>query len=187
MDDARGKDPFDPRRVLPYGRGEEGLDLTSSLKAKFGARSNQAHEIRGKALGSNVTTRRKSWYEITILGAFGVMSETKFGVFVTYILDAKFGTIAPGSNPLAPRPLIWSLSDMVCFTCTGVRNPPLMSVRDFLFANRTGDSLSGVSFNPFHHIQIVITLKVCKDAIGLGQAISSHLPLKVRKKESLRK
>ena len=109
LDDARGKDPFDPRRVLPYGRGEEGLDLTSSLKAKFGARSNQAHQIRGKALGSNVTTRRKSWYEITILGAFGVMSETKFGVFVTYILDAKFGTKAPGSDPLAPRPLIWSL------------------------------------------------------------------------------
>ena len=27
---------------------QEGLDLTSSLEAKFGARSSQVHQIRGK-------------------------------------------------------------------------------------------------------------------------------------------
>ena len=34
--------------VLPEIRRGGGLDLTSSLKAKFGARSGQVHQIRGK-------------------------------------------------------------------------------------------------------------------------------------------
>ena len=45
-----------------------------------------------KNLGSSVTTRRKIWERITILGAFGVISEiqkAKFGVFVTYIFGGK--------------------------------------------------------------------------------------------------
>ena len=41
------------RGVLPYqevggGGGAGGLDLTSSSEAKFGARSSQGHQIRGK-------------------------------------------------------------------------------------------------------------------------------------------
>ena len=45
-----------------------------------------------KNLGSSVTTRRKNWERITILGAFGVISEiqrAKFGVFVTYIFGGQ--------------------------------------------------------------------------------------------------
>ena len=45
-----------------------------------------------KNLRSSVTTRRKSWERITILGEFGVISEiqrARFEVFVTYILGGK--------------------------------------------------------------------------------------------------
>ena len=43
-------------------------------------------------MGSSVTTRRKNWERITILGTFGVISEIqrpKFGVSVTYIFGGK--------------------------------------------------------------------------------------------------
>ena len=75
-----------------YIRRSGGLDLTSSLEAKFGARFSQVHQNKRKNLGSSVTTRRKSWGRITILGAFGVISEiqrAQFGVFVTYIFGGK--------------------------------------------------------------------------------------------------
>ena len=81
--------------LLTEGQGEYfhirmsgGLDLTSNLQAKFGARSSQVSPNKRKNLGRSVTTRRKSNPN------FGVKSETqsaKFGVFVTYIFEAKFG------------------------------------------------------------------------------------------------
>ena len=37
-----------PQRVLPDKEVQGGLDLTSSLEAKFGARSGQFHQIREK-------------------------------------------------------------------------------------------------------------------------------------------
>ena len=43
-------------------------------------------------MGSSITTRRKSWEKVTILGAFGVTSEIQratFGVFITYIIGDK--------------------------------------------------------------------------------------------------
>ena len=43
-------------------------------------------------MGSSVNTTRKKWEGITILGAFGIISEiqkAKFGVSVTYIFGAK--------------------------------------------------------------------------------------------------
>ena len=68
------------------------LDLTSSLEAKFGARSGQVHQIR---------LRRKfgkfCYHKTQKLGKspnFGVIFEiqrAKFGLFVIYISDAKFG------------------------------------------------------------------------------------------------
>ena len=85
--------------VLP-NKEVGGLDLTSSLEAKSGARSGQGHQIRGKIrqkLGKSPN--------------FGVTSEfqrAKFGVFVTYIFGGKIW----GSNKYfrgkfwgqAPRP-----------------------------------------------------------------------------------
>ena len=78
---------FSPRGVLP-NKGFGGLDLISSLEAKFGARSGQVHKIRGKiweVLSPNDAKVGKS-------PNFGVTSEiqrAKFGVFVIYIFGGK--------------------------------------------------------------------------------------------------
>ena len=47
---------IDPRGVLPNKEVGGGLDLTSSLEAKLGARSGQVHKIRG-ILGSYLKFR----------------------------------------------------------------------------------------------------------------------------------
>ena len=69
-------------------RRSGGLDLTSSLEAKFGARPGQVHQIRGKI-----------WEVLSPQDAkvgkspnFAVTSEiqrAKFGVFVTFIFGGK--------------------------------------------------------------------------------------------------
>ena len=65
-------------------RRSGGLDLTSSLEPKFGARSGQDHQIRGKiweVLSPQDAKLGKS-------PNFGIISEiqsAKFGVFVTHI------------------------------------------------------------------------------------------------------
>ena len=74
--------------VLPNKEVGGGLDLTSSLEAKFGARSSQIHQIR-----------EKTWEVLSPQDAkvgkspnFGVISEiqrAKFGVYVTYIFGGK--------------------------------------------------------------------------------------------------
>ena len=78
---------------LPNPRGyfqirSGGLDLTSSLEAKFGVRSGQVHQLNGK-----------TWEILPPQDAkvgkspnFGVIFEiqrAKFGVFVTYIFGGK--------------------------------------------------------------------------------------------------
>ena len=84
-----------PEEILPYqevgggGGGGGSLDLTSSLEAKFGARSGQVHQIRRKVwevlLPQNAKVGKKN-------PNFGVKSEiqwAKFGVFVIYICGGK--------------------------------------------------------------------------------------------------
>ena len=78
---------LDSQGVLPYWEVRS-LDLTSSLEAKFRARSGQVHQIRGK-----------TWEVLSPQDAkvgkspnFGVISEiqrAKFGVFVTNIFGGK--------------------------------------------------------------------------------------------------
>ena len=87
---VRHDEMFDlcPRGVLPNKEVGGGLDLTSSLEAKFGARSGQVHQTRGK-----------TWEVLSPHNAkvgkspnFRVISEiqrAKFGVFVTYIFGDK--------------------------------------------------------------------------------------------------
>ena len=78
------------------GRGGGGLDLTSSLETKFGARSSQVHQIRGKIWEVLLPQGAKVWKNPN----FGVKSEiqrTKFGVFVTYIVGGKIW----GSNKIS--------------------------------------------------------------------------------------
>ena len=81
------------------GSGGGGLDLTSSLEPKFGARSGQVHKIRGKiweVLSPNDAKVGKSldfWVTSKIQRA-------KFGVFVIYIFGGK---IYPFSRNFFPE------------------------------------------------------------------------------------
>ena len=89
-------------------RRSGGLDLTSSLEAKFGARSGQVHQTKRKNLGSSVTTRRKSWEKVPILGSYLKFRGQNLGYLSFIFLEAKFG--APtriseakfGAKPLRP-------------------------------------------------------------------------------------
>ena len=89
-------------------RRRGGLDLTSSLEAKFGARSSQVHQIRGKTWEVLLPQDAKVGERIPILGSYlrfrghnlGYLSpiflEEKFGA-PTRISEAKFGAKPPTS------------------------------------------------------------------------------------------
>ena len=80
---------FNIRRSRGWGLGP-GIEFRGKIWGKVQSSSPN----KKKDLGSSVATRRKNWERITILGAFGVISEiqiAKFEVSVTYILEAKFG------------------------------------------------------------------------------------------------
>ena len=70
------------------------MDLTSSLEAKFGARSGQVHQIR-KNLGSFVTIRCKSWEKVPILGSYLKFRGQNLGYLSFIFLEAKFGASPP--------------------------------------------------------------------------------------------
>ena len=100
---------------LPWGNsilrgGGGGLDLTSSLEAKFGAKLSQIYQIKGKTwevLSPQDAKFGKNPY-------FGVISEiqmAKFGVLVTYTFGGKIwgsnknlGRKFWGQAGQAPRP-----------------------------------------------------------------------------------
>ena len=99
--------------VLPYweiGGGGGGLDLTSSLEAKFGARSDQVHQIRGKTwevlLPQDAKVGKKSQF-----WGHTWNSEGKIWVFVTYIFGGKIWDstrISEGKfGAKLPQLLIW--------------------------------------------------------------------------------
>ena len=69
-----------------------GLGLTSSLEAKFGARSGQVHvPNKSENLGSSVTTRRKSWEKVPILESHLKFRGQNLGYLSLIFLEAKFG------------------------------------------------------------------------------------------------
>ena len=76
--------------VLPDKEVGEGgaLDLTSSLEAKFGARSGQVHQIRGK-LGKYCHHKTQKLGKGPNFGVISEIQREKFGVFVTYIFRGK--------------------------------------------------------------------------------------------------
>ena len=81
-----------PGRVLPYQEVGGGLGPGIEFRGKIWGKVQSSSPNKRKNLGSSVTTRRKNWERITILGAFGVISEiqrAKFGVSVTYIFGSK--------------------------------------------------------------------------------------------------
>ena len=84
-------DDWFPGGVLPY-QGVGGLGPDIKFRGKIWGKVQPSSSNKRKNLGSSVTTRRKNWERITILGAFGVLYEiqrAKFGVFVTYIFGGK--------------------------------------------------------------------------------------------------
>ena len=74
--------------------GGGGGDLRPGIefRGKIWGKVQSSSPNKRKNLGSSVTTRCKNWERITILGAFGVISEiqrAKVGVSVIYIFGGK--------------------------------------------------------------------------------------------------
>ena len=82
------------------------MDLTSSLEAKFGARSGQVHQLRGKIWEALSLQDAKVGEKVSILGSYlkfrgqnlrylsFIFLEAKFGA-PTRISEAKFGAKPP--------------------------------------------------------------------------------------------
>ena len=74
------------------GREGGGLGPGIEFGGKIWGKDQSSSPNKRKNLGSSIITTRKNWERITILGAFGVISEiqrAKFGVSVTYIFGGK--------------------------------------------------------------------------------------------------
>ena len=77
--------------VLPnkkVGGEGGGLDLTSSLEAKFGPRSGQVHQLRGK-FGKFCHYRTQKLGKSPNFRIISEIQRAKFGVFVIYIFGGK--------------------------------------------------------------------------------------------------
>ena len=76
------------------GGGGGGLDVTSSLEAKSGARSSQVHQIRGKTWevplpqGAKVGKESRFWGH---LGLYLKLKGQNIGYLSPIFLEAKFG------------------------------------------------------------------------------------------------
>ena len=78
--------------VLPYQEvGGGGFDLTSSLQAKFGARSSHVHQIRGKTWEVLLLQEAKVGGKIPILGSNVKFRGQNLGYMSPLFLEAKFG------------------------------------------------------------------------------------------------
>ena len=76
------------------GGGEGGLDLASSLDAKFGARFSQVHQIREKIWGVLLLQDAKIGKESQFGGHLGLYLKFKgqnLGYLSPIFLEAKFG------------------------------------------------------------------------------------------------
>ena len=82
-----------PRRVLPHkeveGGGGGGLGPHIKFGGKIWGKVRPNSSNKRKNLGSSVTTRRKSWEKVPILGSYLKFRGQNLGVFVTYIFGGK--------------------------------------------------------------------------------------------------
>ena len=110
-----------------------GLDLTSCSEAKFGARSDQFHQMRGKTWEVLSPTRRKSWEKVPILGSYLKFRGQNLGYLSLIFLEAKFA--APiriseanfGAKPPRPPSMEvppWDFLDKGSYSNTIVRLKP---------------------------------------------------------------
>ena len=77
-----------PRGILP-NKEVEGLGPHIKFGGKIWGKVRPSSPNKRKNLGSSVTTRRKSWEKVPILGSYLKFRGQKFGVFVTYIFGGK--------------------------------------------------------------------------------------------------
>ena len=68
------------------------MDLTSSLEAKYGARSGQVHQIRGKAWEVLLSQEQKLGEKVPILGSYLKFRGQNLRYLSLIFLEAKFGT-----------------------------------------------------------------------------------------------
>ena len=82
--------------VVPGGyfhiKRSGGLDLTSSLEAKFGARSGHVHQIRGKPWEVLLPQDTKVGEKIPLLGSYMKFRGQNLGCLSLIFMEAKFGT-----------------------------------------------------------------------------------------------
>ena len=82
---------FWARGTSILGGGGPGPDI--KIRGKNWGKVLPSSPNKRKNMGKSVTTRRKTWKRIIVLGAFGIIPETqraKFGVFVIHIFGGKF-------------------------------------------------------------------------------------------------
>ena len=101
------------RGVLPNKEvGGGGLGPHIKFGGKIWGKVRPSSQNKRKNLGSSVTTRRKSWEKVPILGSYLKFREQNLGYLSFIVLEAKFG--APtriseakfGANP-PPNLLTW--------------------------------------------------------------------------------
>ena len=82
-----------PRGVLPYQAvGGGGLDLTCiKFGGKIWGKVRPSSTNKRKNLGSSVTTKRKSWEKIPVLGSYLKFRGQNLGYLSLIFLEAKFG------------------------------------------------------------------------------------------------
>ena len=108
---------FRPRLVQNPGgyfqiRRSGGLDLTSSLEAKFGARSGQVHQMRGK-IWEVLSPQDEKLGKSPNFGVISEIQSSKFGVFVIYHLyfwRQNFGPSPPPTSQYGCTP--WGSKDI---------------------------------------------------------------------------
>ena len=79
-------------------RRSGGLDLTSSLEAKFGAGSGQVHKIRGKTWEILLPQDTKVGKKIRILGSNLKFRGQNLGYLSPIFLEANFGAKPPPTS-----------------------------------------------------------------------------------------
>ena len=148
------------------------MDLTSSLEAKFGARSGQVHKIRGK-IWEVLSPKTQKLGKSPNVGVISEIQRAKFGVFVIYIFGGKiWGSNKNFRGKIGAKPpsdlLIWKypLGSLVCVRL-------LFSFPPFCQGLRTGALLDSGRTKVAKEEQRIWLFSQSNHSIDLNQLISA--------------